>query len=49
VDETFLAYVARGKGMANNKLVEEGDLLRGDAIRFEALSDVQLVVVHAGK
>jgi len=48
VNESFLAYLSRGKGMANNEPVEEGDLIRGDSIKFEALGDVQLIIVHAG-
>jgi quercetin 2,3-dioxygenase len=48
VNESFLAYISRGKGMANNEPVEEGDLIRGHSIKFEALGDVQLIIVHAG-
>jgi len=48
VDEPFLAYIARGEGMANNIAVEEGDLIRGDSIKFSASGEVLLVVVHAG-
>jgi redox-sensitive bicupin YhaK (pirin superfamily) len=46
VCEPFLAYVARGKGIANNEQVEEGDLLRGDVIKFKAIDDVLVVIVH---
>lgn len=46
VDEPFLAYITRGKGIANNEPVEAGDLIRGDSIKFEAGNDVQLIVVH---
>ena len=46
VDEPFLAYITRGKGYANNKPVEDGDLIRGRSIKFKALCDVQLIVVH---
>ncbi len=46
VDESYLAYISRGKGMANNAPVEDGDLMRGDSILFEAASDVQLIVIH---
>jgi hypothetical protein len=28
VDEPFIAYLAHGKGLANDALVEEGDLIR---------------------
>jgi len=47
IDETFLAYIARGKGRLNSTLVEEGDLVRGDAMIFEALDNVQIVVIHS--
>ena len=48
VDEPFLAYVTRGKGIANNEPVEDGDLIRGSTIKFKAKGDVQLIVIHAG-
>lgn len=48
VNESFLAYITRGKGIANDETVEEGDLIRGDAIKFKATDDVQLIVIHAG-
>ena len=48
VNESFLAYIARGKGLANNEPVVEGDLIRGSSIRFEALDDVQLIIIHTG-
>ncbi len=46
VAESFLAYITRGTGLANKKPVAEGDLFRGDAIKFEAMDDVQLIVIH---
>ncbi len=48
VNESFLAYMTRGKGLANNEQVEEGDMFRGAAITFEATDDVQLIVIHTG-
>jgi len=47
VEEPFLAYITRGKGMANGEVVEDGDLIRGCEIKFKAKDDVQLIVVHA--
>ena len=47
VDEPFIAYITRGKGIVNNEPVEDGDLMRGNSIKFEAKGDVQLIVVHA--
>jgi len=49
VDEPFLAYVTRGKGMVDNEPVEEGDLIRGETLKFKAMEDVQLIVIHAGE
>ena len=48
VDGPFLCYISRGKGIANNKPVQDGDLIRGSSIKFEANEDVQLIVIHAG-
>ena len=48
VDEPFLAYITRGKGILNNKSVEDGNLIRGSSISFKAKSDVQLIVIHTG-
>ena len=48
VNEPFLAYITRGKGLVNNEPVDEGDLIRGDAIKFKAMENVQLIVIHAG-
>jgi len=47
LDKSFLAYITRGKGLANNEPVVEGDMIRGAAIIFEATEDVQLIVIHA--
>lgn len=47
VDEPFLLYITRGKGTANNESVEDGDLIRGNSIKFTASEDVQLIVIHA--
>lgn len=48
VDGKFLVYITRGKGIANNKPVQDGDLIRGSSIKFTASEDVQLIVIHAG-
>ncbi len=47
VDEPFIAYLSRGNGLVNNEQVEEGDLIRGSTLKFEALDEVQLIIVHA--
>jgi len=48
VSGPFLFYITRGKGIANNEAVEDGDLIRGDSIKFKASEDVQLIVIHRG-
>ena len=44
----FLAYLTIGKGTANGTPVADGDLMRGDSLSFEAVEDLQLIVVHLG-
>ena len=46
VDEPFLAYITRGKGIANGQSIEDGSLVRGDSLNFAATDDVQLIVAH---
>ncbi len=46
VKEPFLAYLTRGSGLANGEHIEDGDLVRGDSLKFVATDDVQLIVVH---
>ena len=48
VDGPFLSYITRGKGLANNEPVQDGDLIRGSSIEFKASEDVQLVIVYTG-
>jgi len=47
VKEPFLAYLTRGSGLANGEDIEDGDLVRGDSLKFVATDDIQLIVVHA--
>ena len=46
VNEPFLAYITRGKGIANDEPVEDGDLMRGESITFKAIDNVQLIIIH---
>lgn len=46
VDESFLAYITRGDGVANGEEIKDGDLISGDSLQFTASADVQLIVVH---
>jgi len=43
----FLAYISRGKGRANDKDIEDGDLIRGNSLHFEASEDVQLIIIYS--
>ena len=49
VSGPFLFYMTRGKGIANNEPVQDGDLIRGNSIKFKASEDVQLIVIHKVK
>jgi len=46
MDVPFIAYLTRGKGVANGEQIEAGDLIRGDRLTFEATAEVQLIIVH---
>lgn len=46
VDDPFVAYITRGKGIANGNEIEDGDLIRGDTIHFEASDNVQIIIIH---
>ena len=48
LNKSFLAYITRGKGLANTEQVEDGDFIRGDVLKFEAMGDVLLTVIHTG-
>jgi len=42
----FLAYLTKGQGVAGDATLSDGDLVRGQALKFQASTDVQLTVVH---
>ena len=45
VNGEFMAYVTRGKGVANGEEVVDGDLIKGNDLIFQATQDVQLIVI----
>ena len=49
VDDAFVLYITRGKGTANNEQVQNGDLIRGNSLTFQASEDVQFIVIHTGQ
>lgn len=42
----FLAYITKGRGLANAINVTDGDLLRGNGMTFTALENVQMTIVQ---
>ena len=46
VNGAFIAYLSRGEGTANDKHIQDGDLIRGESLTFKARNDVQLIVIH---
>ncbi len=46
VDVPFLAYLTRGKGFANEDILVEGTLLRGDQLTFDCTEDAQLILAY---
>ncbi len=46
VNNPLIAYLTRGNGLANNQPVTEGDMIRSDTLKFQAIDEVQLIVIH---
>lgn len=46
LDRPFLGYLTRGRGLANDETVSDGDMIRGNRLAFNATEDVLLIVVH---
>ncbi|MDX2463695.1 MAG: pirin family protein [Porticoccus sp.] len=46
IPTTFIAYLTRGTGIANNENIQDGDLLRGRNLQFRAATDSQLITIH---
>lgn len=46
VNSEALAYVTSGKGIANGQPVRDGDLVRCEALSFEATEDTQLITIY---
>lgn len=42
----FLAYLTRGRALANGIEISDGDLIRGDGLDITPLEDIQLIVVQ---
>ena len=46
LDGEFLAYVTVGNGTLNGEKVSNGDLTRGDNLKFQAETDSQIIIVR---
>jgi len=46
IPAVFLAYLTRGSGIANGENIQDGDLVRGGSLKFEAREPVQLVIIY---
>jgi redox-sensitive bicupin YhaK (pirin superfamily) len=46
LENEFIAYLTTGKGIANGKEIDEGDLIRGTGLDFEAMGKSQLIIAH---
>lgn len=46
-DGAFLAYLAKGRAMANGVEIKDGDLIRGNGATINALEDIQLIVAQS--
>ena len=46
IEKSFLAYLAKGRGTAGERTVQEGDLMRGKGLEFQALAKTLLIVVQ---
>ena len=46
IESEFMAYLTTGSGTANGEEIEDGDLIRGTHLEFEANEKCQLIVIH---
>jgi quercetin 2,3-dioxygenase len=42
---SFLAYITKGEGKLNDKVVKDGDLIRGTNLNFTATNDAQIIII----
>ena len=46
LEKNFLAYLAAGKGRADNQEIDEGSLFKGEQLNFKANSDVTMIIIY---
>ncbi len=42
---SFLVYITKGEGKINDRIVKNGDLIRGINLNFTAITDAQIIIV----
>lgn len=45
-EDDFIAYITRGSGIANKEKISDGDMITGDNLTFEAVDNVQLIIIQ---
>lgn len=45
-EDSYIAYITRGSGIANEKLIVDGDMISGENLTFTASEDVQLIIIQ---
>ena len=42
----FIAYVVKGSGIANENIISDGDLIRGNDLEFQASENTQIILIQ---
>lgn len=45
-EHSYIAYMTKGSAILNGENVQNGDLLRGENIQFEAIEDSQIILIY---
>lgn len=45
-EHAYIAYMTKGSAILNGENVQNGDLLRGENIQFEAIEDSQIILIY---
>ena len=46
LDGKFIAYVVKGSGIANENIISDGDLIRGNDLEFQASENTQIILIQ---
>ena len=45
-EQSYMAYITKGKILANGKEVQDGDLIRGENLKLETIEDSHIILIH---